>query len=162
MSKFTWRNIVSSSGTLVKSHKGLEGTGSFAQSCFRKKLIWKISQKIHAKETIMKAFLELPQNLQLHWKKEPHQSYFPMTFEKIFQNTVLYQDTGKRTEKTEVFARICFRKKPWRNCDEVLFQLSLQLYLKRTPSQLFSYVIEAIKIPLEHIRKMFKIPLINN
>ena len=36
-------------------------------------------------------------------KKEPHGSYFPMTFEKIFQNTVLYQNTGKGTERTEVF-----------------------------------------------------------
>ena len=58
----------------------------------------------------MKAFLQLP--LQLPLKKESHQSYFPMTFEKIFQNTVLCQDTGKGTERTEVFARICFRKNP--------------------------------------------------
>ena len=34
-----------------------------------------------------------------------------MTFEKIFQNTVLCQNTGKATQGTEVFARICFSKK---------------------------------------------------
>ena len=44
-------------------------------------------------------------------EKEPHHSYFPMIFEKIFQNTVLCQNTGKATEGTEVFVRICFSKK---------------------------------------------------
>ena len=36
-------------------------------------------------------------------EKEPHGSYFPITFEKNFQNTVLCQNTGKGTEGTEVF-----------------------------------------------------------
>ena len=39
--------------------------------------------KIHPKETIMKSILQLPQNLQFT-KKEPHDRYFSMTFEKIF------------------------------------------------------------------------------
>ena len=34
-----------------------------------------------------------------------------MTFEKIFQNTVYCQNTGKATEGAEVFDRICFSKK---------------------------------------------------
>ena len=34
-----------------------------------------------------------------------------MTFEKIFQNAVLCQSTGKATEGTEVFVQIYFRKK---------------------------------------------------
>ena len=67
--------------------------------------------KIHPKETIMKSILQLPQNLQFT-KKEPHDRYFSMTFEKIFWNTVLCQNTGKGAEGTEVFARICLRKKP--------------------------------------------------
>ena len=45
MSKFTLRNTVTFSRTLVKSHKSLDGTERFTRSCFRKKLIWKISQK---------------------------------------------------------------------------------------------------------------------
>ena len=36
-------------------------------------------------------------------KKESHDSYFQMTFEKIFHNTVLCQNTGKRTDRTEEF-----------------------------------------------------------
>ena len=40
----------------------------------------------------MKSFLQLRKNLQLHSKKEPYQSYFLITFEKIFQNTVLCQE----------------------------------------------------------------------
>ena len=39
--------------------------------------------KIHPKETIMKSILQLPQNLQFT-KKEPHDRYFSMAFEKIF------------------------------------------------------------------------------
>ena len=35
-----------------------------------------------------------------------------MTFEKIFQNAVLCQSTGKATEGTEVFVRI-FLEKSW-------------------------------------------------
>ena len=35
--------------------------------------------------------------------QETHDSYFPMTFEKILRNTVLYQNTGKGTERTETF-----------------------------------------------------------
>ena len=34
-----------------------------------------------------------------------------MTLEKVLQNTVLCQNTGKATERTEVFVRICFSKK---------------------------------------------------
>ena len=78
--------------------------------CFRKKLILNVSQKIHPKETIMKSFLQLPHNLQLH-RKKTHHSYFLMTFEKIFQKTVLCQNPGKGTEGTETFVRICFSKK---------------------------------------------------
>ena len=69
-----------------------------------------MSQKFHTKETSMKSFLQLRLTLQLHWKRT-HQSYFPVTFKKIFQNTVLCQKTCKGSEGTEVFARICFRKK---------------------------------------------------
>ena len=36
---------------------------------------------------------------------------------------------------------------------------SLQLYWKRTPSQFFSYVTEAIKVCLKYIIKMFKISI---
>ena len=62
-----------------------------------------------------------------------------MTLEKIFQNTVLCQNTDKATEGTEVFVRIRFTKKLIRrisqnsskkNYDGVLYLLSgsLQLY----------------------------------
>ena len=63
--------------------------------------------KIHPKETIMKSILQLPQNLQFT-KKEPHDRYFSMAFEKIFQNTVLCQNTGKGAEKsrTENFHKV--------------------------------------------------------
>ena len=51
----------------------------------------------------MKSFLQLHQNLQFHERKNPMTPFFPMTFEKIFQNTDLCQNTGKGTERTEVF-----------------------------------------------------------
>ena len=102
VSKFTCRNNVTSSRTLLKSHKGLEGSERFARSCFRKKLIWKISTKVLPKETVMKFFLQLPQKPVISRKKN-QDSYFPITFEKVFQNTVLCQNTGKGTERTEAF-----------------------------------------------------------
>ena len=58
----------------------------------------------------MKSFLKFHHNLQFHWRRAPSQ-LFSNTFEKIFQNTVLCQKTGKATEGTEVFVRICFSKK---------------------------------------------------
>ena len=147
-------------------HKYCDFFQNTGKNCFRKKLIWKISQNIHPEETIKKSFLQLPHNLELHWKR----SYFPMLFEKIFQNTVLCQKTGKATEGTEAFVRICLTKMLiWRisqnssrrNFDGVLFSLSssLQLFLKRTPSQLFSYVTEAIRVCLKCILKIFKISI---
>ena len=37
-------------------------------------------------------------------KKNPLHGYFPMTFGKIFQKTVLWQNIGKGKEGTEAFA----------------------------------------------------------
>ena len=71
VSKLTWKNTAISSRTLVKSHKGLKVTERFARICFRKKLIWKTAQKINPKETIIKFFLQLSHNLQLHCKRTP-------------------------------------------------------------------------------------------
>ena len=138
MPEFAWRNTVTSSRTLVKPHKGLKWTEGFARSCFRKKQIWKIPQKIHPKETIMKSFLQLPHNLQLHWKRTPWQ-LFSNDFWKKFLEYCFVSDTGNGTEETEVFARICFRKKLiWkisqnstkRNCDEVLSYRYWSVYWK--------------------------------
>ena len=100
VSNFTLRNTVPSSRTLVKCHKDLKGTEGFARSCFRKKLIWKVSQKITTKETIMKSFFQLRHNLQRHWKRTQSQ-LFSDDFWKDFQNTVLYRNIGKGTEGTE-------------------------------------------------------------
>ena len=50
----------------------------------------------------MKFFLQLPQKPAISRKKN-QDSYFPITFEKVFQNTVLPQNTGKGTERSEAF-----------------------------------------------------------
>ena len=129
MSKFTRKNTFISSRKLVKSLKRLRRTERFAWNCFTKKLIWKISQKFTQKKLFWSPVFSYLKTCN-STKKEPHESYFPMTFEKIFQNSVLCQNTGKETEGTEVFAQIRFSKKPnWkisqnsseRNCGEVLF-----------------------------------------
>ena len=140
MSKLIGRNSVTYLRTLVKSHKGLKVTEGFAQICFRKRLMWKISQKIHPKETIMKSFLKVPHNLQLHWKRTLWQ-LFSDDFWKKIQNTVLCQNTDKRTERIS-------QNSLERNYNEVLFYLSgsLKLFWKRTPSQLFFYATEVIRI----------------
>ena len=58
----------------------------------------------------MTSFLQLRHDLQLY-RKRAHHSHVPVTFKTIFQNNVMCQETGKGTEETEVFARICFRKR---------------------------------------------------
>ena len=70
VSKFTCTNTVTSSRTLVKSHKVFQKDSHEAvleKSWFEK--FHKNSQK----ETIMNSFLQLPHNLQLHWKRTPSQ-----------------------------------------------------------------------------------------
>ena len=96
LSKFTCTNTVTSSRAL---------------SWFRKKLIWKISPKIHLKETIIEVLFSVTSQPATSLKTNPITVFFLMTFEKIFQNIVLCQNTGKTTQGTEVFVRICFRKK---------------------------------------------------
>ena len=87
-SKFTWINTMTSFRTQVKSHKGLKGAVVFTWRCFTIKLIWKISQNIHSKETVMKSFFQLSHNLQLYWKRTPSQ-LFSDEICKILFNTAI-------------------------------------------------------------------------
>ena len=146
VSKFTCSNTVTASRALVKSHKVLQ-KDSF-EAVLEKSWSEKFYKKFIQKKLLLKSFFQLPHNLQLHWKKT-YRSYFLMTFEKIFQNAVLCQSTGKATEGTEVFVRIYFRKKLiWiisqnsfkRSYCRLLFYLggSLQLYLKKDCIIVFS------------------------
>ena len=67
-SKFICTVTLTSSRALVRSpSRALVKSPAewFARSCFRKKLIWKISQ----------TFLQLDHNLQNHWKKNPLESF---------------------------------------------------------------------------------------
>ena len=75
--------------------------------------MWKTSQNIHSKETVMKSFFQLSHNLQLYWKRNPSQ-LFSDEIRKTFHNIVLYQNAGESHEAvkgTEAFARKCSRKK---------------------------------------------------
>ena len=101
VSKFTCRNNVTSSRTLLKSHKGLEKAERFGRSCFRKQLIWKLSKKFSRQKLFWSPTFSCLKTC--NFTKKNHDSYFPITFEKVFQNTVLRQSTGKRTERTEAF-----------------------------------------------------------
>ena len=82
--KFTWINTVTSFRTQVKSHKDLKGAVVFTRRCFTIKLIWKILQNIHSKETVMKSFFQLSHNLQLYWKRTSSQ-----LFSDDFRNTFM-------------------------------------------------------------------------
>ena len=122
--------------TQVKSDKGLKGTVVFARRCFTIKLIWKILQNIHSKETLMKSFFQLSHNCNFT-EKEPHRSYFLMIFERLF---IILFDVKRlvnlvKAWKKQAFARWCSTKKlVWkisqnsakRNCDEVLFLVKSQ------------------------------------
>ena len=128
--KFTRGNAVTSSRTLVKQPQGLIARDGFALSCLNKKEadLWNFAKNLPKRNyyAVLSSVTSQPETSL----KKTHQGYFLMTFENIFQNTVLCQNTGKRTEVTEVFARKCFRKKLiWeisqnsskRNCDKGLF-----------------------------------------
>ena len=82
-SKFIWINTVTSFRTQLKSHKDLKGAVVFTRRCFTIKLIWKIPQNIHSKETVMKYFFQLNRNQQLYWKRTPSQ-LFSDNFRKSF------------------------------------------------------------------------------
>ena len=121
VSKFTCTNTVTSSRTLVKSHKVFQKDSHEADL--------KNFTKIHKKKLLWIPFFSYLTTYNFT-EKEPHHSYCPMNFEKVFQNALLCQNTGKATEGTEVFVRTCFSKKLiWRisqnpskrNYDGVLF-----------------------------------------
>ena len=113
--------------TLVKSHKVFQKDSP--KAVLEKSWSEKFHKKFTQKRLLWSPFFSYLTTCNFT-EKEPHHSYFPMTFEKIFQNTVLCQNTGKATEGTEVFDRICFSKKliwrisqnsPKRNYDGVIF-----------------------------------------
>ena len=64
-----------------------------------------------------------------------------MTFERIFQNIVLRQKTGKGTERTKYLIS------------------DLKTFLKKSSITVIFYVIVARKICLKYILKMFKISI---
>ena len=71
VSKFTGTNTVTSSRTLVKSHKVFQNDSP--EAVLEKSWFENNSQRIYPEETIMNSFLQLPHNLQLHWKRTPSQ-----------------------------------------------------------------------------------------
>ena len=107
-SKSTCTNTVTSSRTLVKSHEVFQ-KGS-PKAVLEKSWSEKFHIKLTQKRLLWSPFWSYITTCNFI-EKEPHHSYFPMTFEKIFQNTVLCQNTGKATEGSEVFVRMCFSKK---------------------------------------------------
>ena len=144
MSRFTWRNTVTSYRTLVKPHKALDATERFTRSCFREKLIWKVSQKTHLKETIWSLSFSFLKTCNFT-KKEPHGSYFPVTFEKAFQNTVLCtgKALAKEQKETEVFISDLksftkvIREKVWWSLSLVKWQPPATLLKKNSIAVIF-------------------------
>ena len=108
VSKFICTNTVTSSKALLKSHKVFRMDSP--KAVLEKSWSEKFHKKLTQKKLLWSPFFSYLTTCNFT-EKEPHHSYFPMIFENIFQNTVLRQNTGKATEGTEVFVRICFSKK---------------------------------------------------
>ena len=108
VSKSTCTNTPTYSRTPVKSQKVFQKDSP--KAVLEKSWSEKFHKKFTQKRLLWSPFLSYLTTCSFT-EKEPHPSYFPMTFEKIFQNTVLCQNTGKATQGTEVFVRICFSKK---------------------------------------------------
>ena len=98
VSKFTCTNTVTSSRALVKSHKVLQKDSS--EAVLEKSWSENFYKKWPKRNYYWSPFFSYLTSC-IFTEKEPHHSYFPLTFEKIFQNTVFCQSTGKATEGTE-------------------------------------------------------------
>ena len=153
VSKFTCTSTVTSSRILVKTVLEKSWSEKFHKIFTQKKLLrspfssYLTTRNFTEKEVIFQCFLK-----------------------RFFRILFYVRKLVKQQKDKEAFVRICLTKKLiWRisqnssrrNFDGVLFSLSssLQLFLKRTPSQLFSYVTEAIRVCLKCILKIFKISI---
>ena len=95
VSKFACRNPVTSSRPLVKSHKGLQRDSR--EAVLEKS--W--SENFHKKFIQKKLWSPFFSYITSYnfTEKEPHHSYFPMTFEKISQNIVCVRTLVKDQKK---------------------------------------------------------------
>ena len=152
VSKFTCTSTVTSSRILVKTV--LEKS-------------W--SEKFH-KIFTQKKLLRSPFSSYLTTRNFTEKEVIFQCFLKRFFRILFYVRKLVKQQKELKHLSACLTKKLiWRisqnssrrNFDGVLFSLSssLQLFLKRTPSQLFSYVTEAIRVCLKCILKIFKISI---
>ena len=153
-------NTVTSSRTLLKSHKVFQKDSSEAV------LEKSYSEKFH-KEFTQKKLLWSPFFSYLitcnFTENQPHHSYFPMTFEKTFQNTVLCQNTSNATEELKYLSAYVLVKSWSEEFHKIHPKETKSSFLVKwqlaTPSQLYSYVTEAIRVCLKHTFKIFKISI---
>ena len=96
VSKFTGTNTVTSSRTLVKFHKVFQNDSP--EAVLEKSWFENNSQKIYPEETIMNSFLQLPHNLQLHWKRTPSQ-FFSDEFWKGFSECYFMSALAKQQKE---------------------------------------------------------------
>ena len=106
VSKFTCTNTVTSSRTQVKSHKVFQKDSPevVSEKSWFEKFHKKFTQRNYH-EFLSSVTSQLTTSL----KKNPITVIFWWIL-KVFQNAFLCYNTGKATEGTEVFVRICFSK----------------------------------------------------
>ena len=136
--------------TQVKSHKGLKGAVVFTRRCFTIKLIWKILQNIHSKETVMKSFFSVKSQPATLLKK--NHTYFLMKFARLFiilfciktpvnlLKALKEQKYSPEGVQEKNWSKKFHKIQPKQTVMQSSFWLSckLQLHLNTTSSQLFS------------------------
>ena len=107
VSKSTCTNTVTSARTLVKSHKVFQKDSP--EDLLEKNWSEKFHKKFTQKRLLWSPFFSYLTTCNFT-EREPHHIYFPMTFEKIFQNTV-YVRTLVKKQKELKYLSACFSKK---------------------------------------------------
>ena len=107
VSKSTCKNTVTSARALVKSHKVFQMDSP--EDLLEKSWSETLHKKFTQKRLLWSPFFSYLTTCNFS-EREPHHSYFPMTFEKIFQNTV-YVRTLVKKQKELKYLSACFSKK---------------------------------------------------
>ena len=107
VSKSTCKNTVTSARALVKSHKVFQMDSP--EDLLEKSWSETLHKKFTQKRLVWSPFFSYLTTCNFS-EREPHHSYFPMTFEKIFQNTV-YVRTLVKKQKELKYLSACFSKK---------------------------------------------------
>ena len=111
VSKSACANTLTSARTLVKSHKVFQKDSP--EDLLEKSWSEKFHKKLTQKRLLWSRFFSYLTTCNFT-EREPHHSYFPITFEKIFQSTVYVRTLVKKQKKLKYLSACFIKKLIWR------------------------------------------------